>query len=170
MATGDVIGTLNADDILSNNGVLSAVNNLFVKKKAEIVYGDLDYADKTGRITRKWRSGAYSAGKFNWGWMPPHPTFYCRKHLFEKLGCYSLSYGTAADYELMLRFIHLEGIWPEYLQTVMVKMTIGGASNKNLSSRVKASLADFKAMHKNNINFPFLTVVFKPFRKIFQLF
>jgi glycosyltransferase involved in cell wall biosynthesis len=168
MATGDIIGTLNADDFYADDDVLSAVEQAFMDSKMSILYGDLDYIDPNEKIIRKWRSGQYKSGMFNWGWMPPHPTFYCRRELFERLGMYSLDYGSAADYELMLRFIHSNKTNVIYLNKVMVKMNIGGVSNKNLSNRVKALQFDLKAMRNNGILFPVITILLKPIRKIMQ--
>lgn len=170
LATGDIIGTLNADDFLADDEILQDVATAFSAQKTNILYGDLDYVDLNERIIRKWRSGRYKSGQFNWGWMPPHPTFYCRKKLFTELGVYSLDYGTAADYELMLRFIHLNKANVFYLNRVMVKMIIGGVSNKSLSNRVKALRFDLKAMRNNDILLPVVTVFFKPLRKILQFF
>jgi len=168
LATGDIIGTLNADDSYADDHVLSNVAEAFMDSGAGILYGDLDYIDPNGKVIRKWRSGRYKSGKFNWGWMPPHPTFFCRRELFEKLGMYSLDYGSAADYELMLRFIHANKKSVFYLDKVMVKMNIGGVSNKNLSNRVKALQFDLKAMRNNGILFPVITILLKPIRKIMQ--
>lgn len=170
LADGDIIGTLNADDYLADDDVLSDVANSFAQQNVSILYGDLDFIDPAGKIVRKWRSGRYKSGMFNWGWMPPHPTFYCKKELFEKLGGYKLDYGSAADYELMLRFIHAHKAKVFYLDKVLIKMFIGGVSNKSLNNRVKALLFDLKAMRNNNILFPFITVIFKPLRKIIQFF
>jgi glycosyltransferase involved in cell wall biosynthesis len=170
LAKGDVIGVLNSDDYFADTNVLNLIADAFIKKNAEIVYADLDYVNPDGGIIRKWRSGEYEAGKFNWGWMPPHPTFYCKRNLFEKYGFYSLEYGTAADYELMLRFIHRYKIDPFYIKKVMVKMKIGGASNKNFGNRVKGLLFDFKAMRRNGILLPALTIILKPASKIGQYF
>ena len=167
-ATGDVVGMLNADDFFSDNRVLEDVAAVFEDKNVQVLYGDLDYIDRLGNIFRKWRSGRYTTGMFNRGWMPPHPTFYCRRELFGQYGLYSLEYGTAADYELMARFIHKHRLSPFYLQKVMVKMKIGGASNKNLSSRVKGLLSDFKAMQKNGISAPVAAVFLKRVRKLGQ--
>ena len=107
---------------------------------------------------------------FNWGWMPPHPTFYCKKRLFDKLGVYKLDYGSAGDYELMLRFIHLNDIDAYYLNKVLIKMVVGGVSNKSLGNRVQAMRFDLKAMRNNNIFLPMVTILFKPIRKIAQFF
>ena len=80
LADGDIIGTLNADDFYSDDNVLSEVAAGFVDPHTNILYGDLDYIEPSGKITRKWRSGEYRSGSFDWGWMPPHPTFYCKKN------------------------------------------------------------------------------------------
>ena len=167
-ATGDVVGMLNADDYFSNNSVLTDIAGIFEDENIRILYGDLDFVNRAGNIFRKWRSGSYTHGKFNWGWMPPHPTFYCRRELFAEYGFYSLNYGTSADYELMMRFMHKHVLKPFYLQKVIVNMKTGGASNKNLSSRVKAFVNDFRAMGHNGINSPFITVLLKRLRKIGQ--
>jgi glycosyltransferase involved in cell wall biosynthesis len=169
-ATGDVVGMLNADDFLADNHILSKVAESFQNYDTQIVYGDLEYINDAGKIFRKWHSGKYTNGKFNWGWMPPHPTFYCKRELFNQFGLYSLDYGTAADYELMLRFIHRYHVNPYYLEKVMVKMKTGGVSNKSIYNRVKGLLHDFKAMRKHKIHLPLVTLFFKPLRKLGQYF
>ena len=168
LADGDVIGTLNADDYLADDGILTDIATAFMENPIDVVYGDLDYIDSRGNIVRKWLSGKYKAGKFNWGWMPPHPTFYCRKDLFVKFGSFKLDYGSAADYELMLRYIHVQKVTVHYLNKVFIKMVIGGVSNKNLKNRLKATLYDLKAMRNNGIAIPYLTIAFKPLRKVTQ--
>ena len=167
-ATGSVVGMLNADDFFADNGILADVATVFEDQNVQALYGDLDFVNHMGNIFRKWRSGSYKPGIFNRGWMPPHPTFYCRRELFNKYGFYSLEYGTAADYELMARFMHKHHLNPFYLEKVMVKMKVGGASNKNLSSRVKGLLNDFKAMRKNGISLPLAAVFLKRARKLGQ--
>ncbi len=170
LATGEILGTLNADDYFTDQEVLRSVVKVFERQNADAVYGDLDIINRQHHIIRKWRSGQYKTGSFNMGFMPPHPTFYCRRSLFEKFGLYSLDYGSAADYELMLRFMHVCKIRSYYLKTVMVKMRAGGVSSKNLSNRLKAWQFDLKAMRKNKIIFPLLTLALKPLRKIIQFF
>jgi len=170
LATGDVVGTVNADDYYADDDVLNSIAKVFAGQDTSILYGDLDYVDQSHKIIRKWRSGTYSRGMFNWGWMPPHPTFYCKKILFDRLGAYKLDYGSAGDYELMLRFIHLNNINAYYLNKVLIKMVIGGVSNKSLNNRVQAMRFDLKAMRDNNIRLPMVTILFKPLRKLAQFF
>ena len=170
LATGDVIGTINADDFFADDDVLYNIAKVFVEQDTLILYGNLDYIDSSEKVVRRWRSGKYNKGKFNWGWMPPHPTFYCKKSLFDKLGVYKLDYGSAGDYELMLRFIHLNNINAYYLNKVLIKMVVGGVSNKSLGNRVQAMRFDLKAMRNNNIFLPIVTILFKPLRKVVQFF
>ena len=168
LATGQIVGTLNADDRFADHEVLQTVAKAFEQQGADAVYGDLDIVDKKNRIVRKWRSGQWRGSSFNLGFMPPHPTFYCRRRLFEKFGFYSLDFGSAADYELMLRFMYGHKINSIYLKKVMVKMRTGGVSSKNLTNRIRAWQYDLKAMQKNKIRLPLVTLMLKPFRKIFQ--
>lgn len=170
LATGDVVGTLNSDDFLADNDVLSHIAKAFEQNETDVVYGNLDYIDMEGKIIRKWESGAYKEGLFNWGWMPPHPTFYCKRLLFEQLGAYNLQYGTAADYELMLRFIHLNKSSTYYLNKTIIKMSVGGVSNKAFVNRYKAWIFDYKAMRKNEVLLPLIAIVLKPLRKVVQYF
>jgi glycosyltransferase involved in cell wall biosynthesis len=170
LATGDVIGTINADDFFADDDVLYNIEKVFAEQDTLILYGDLDYIDSREKVIRKWRSGSYRRGKFNWGWMPPHPTFYCKKNLFDQLGVYKLDYGSAGDYELMLRFIHFNNINAYYLNKVLVKMVVGGVSNKSIGNRVQAMRFDLKAMQNNNIFLPIVTLLFKPLRKVTQFF
>lgn len=170
LAGGDIIGMLNADDFFSDNEILQAINESFGTVSTRIVYGDLDYVGHKGNVIRKWRSGRYFPGMFNLGWMPPHPTFYCKRDLFYQFGFYSLDFGTAADYELMVRFMHNNNVQAHYLKKVMIKMEIGGKSNKSLGNRVKGLLFDLKAMRNNGITVPIITIFLKPLRKINQYF
>jgi glycosyltransferase involved in cell wall biosynthesis len=168
LATGDIIGMLNADDFFADTDVLNCVAKAFATCNADIIYGDIDFVDKQDKIFRKWRSGNYRHGYFNFGWMPPHPSFYVKRGLFNQYGLYKLHYGTAADYELMLRFIHTHQLRVHYIKKVMVKMLIGGVSTKNLNNRIKAWKNDFKAMKHNGLYVPYVSIMLKPLRKIIQ--
>jgi glycosyltransferase involved in cell wall biosynthesis len=168
LATGEIAGMLNADDFFADQEVISAVAQAFSSSDTGIVYGNLDYINSAGKIIRKWESHNCGKNSFQWGFMPPHPTFYCKRILFEKHGFYSLEYGSAADYELMVRFMHKRNVRSFHLNKVMVKMQLGGVSNSNIMNRFKAWSFDLKAMRENNVFLPVLAVVLKPLRKIFQ--
>ncbi|MEN0055271.1 MAG: glycosyltransferase family 2 protein [Mucilaginibacter sp.] len=168
LATGQIVGMLNADDRFADNGVLRSVAAAFEQYDAEALYGDIDIIGPQQQIIRKWRSGACTANSFNSGFMPPHPTFYCKRDLFEKFGFYSLDYGSAADFELMLRFMHLNKIRSFYLNKVMVKMLTGGVSSKSFKNRINAWRFDLKAMRKNGVTLPLFALILKPIRKLIQ--
>lgn len=170
LATGDVVGILNSDDFYAGDAVLSQVAKAFEKTGCDAVYADLDYVDQHNvqKVIRHWKAGSYKENAFLWGWMPPHPTFFVRRTLYEKFGNFSLELRTAADYELMLRFIHKHGIRLEYIPGVIVKMRDGGASNASITSRLSANKADRKAWEKNGITPYWFTLYLKPLRKLGQ--
>jgi len=170
LAGGDIVGILNADDFFPHPGIVKNIISKFEESKADAVYGDIWYVDKENisRPVRKWRSGTYRHGFFQWGWMPPHPSFYARRELFEKYGSYDLSFGSASDYELMLRFIHKHKIKTAYLPQTIVKMRTGGVSNSSLKNRLDSSRNDLRAMRRNGIVFPELAALLKPLRKLPQ--
>jgi glycosyltransferase involved in cell wall biosynthesis len=170
LATGDIIGMLNADDFFADENILLEVADAFNLYNPDVLYGDLDYVDNSNKVIRSWKSGKYAVNLFNWGWMPPHPTFYCKRKHFEDIGYYSLNYGTAADYELMARFLYLNKLSAYYLKKVMVKMEIGGASNNSIYNRIKVIKSDYNAMVNNGIKFAVISVFLKPLRKISQFF
>ncbi|WP_295799377.1 glycosyltransferase family 2 protein [Mucilaginibacter sp.] len=170
LATGDIVGMLNADDYFTDNSVLSHIADAFRKYNADIIYGDLDYINEKDAVVRKWRSGQISRRKLEFGWMPPHPTFYCRRNLFDQFGLYRLDYGTAADYELMTRYLYVNKLTTHYLKKIIIKMKLGGKSNKSITARVKGMFFDLKAMRNNGIRLPFIALIVKPIRKITQYF
>ncbi|UKN02081.1 glycosyltransferase [Paracrocinitomix mangrovi] len=171
MATGDVIGILNSDDLYTNNEVLKNVLAKF-EDAIDGVYANLVYVDQNdlNKVRRTWISGNYIEGSFKKGWMPPHPTFFVRKKYYEKYGSYSLNLRSAADYELMLRFIHKNKINLAYLNEVIVKMRIGGQSNASLKNRLKANKEDRMAWKMNGLKPSPLTFIRKPISKIGQFF
>lgn len=172
MATGEIVGILNADDMLAAKDVISAVANLFKISNADGVYGDLNYVDKNDsqKIIRKWQSTSSDPEDLAWGWMPAHPTLYLKRSMFQHFGSYSLSFGSAADYEFMLRLLYKNRINVHYLDKLMVNMRVGGMSNKNMTQRYKAFLNDYKALKHNQVKTAFLALMLKKARKIKQFF
>lgn len=139
LATGEVIGILNSDDFYAHPFVLEKVARLFSDEGLDTSYGDLVYVDPRDvrRVTRYWRAGVHRPHSFYLGWMPPHPTFFVRRRVYERCGTFNLSLGTAADYELTLRFLLKYGVSTAYIPEVLVKMRAGGASNASLKSRLR---------------------------------
>src|SRR5574343_654094 len=107
MASGDIVGILNSDDLYASNEVLEKVMKAFEDPTVDAVYGDLQYvaADNINKVVRTWIAGNYSSRSFYFGWMPPHPAFFVRREVYEKYGHFQLELRTAADYEIMLRFL-----------------------------------------------------------------
>ena len=170
LATGDIIGILHSDDFYTDANVLQLYADTFSRNKSDAVYSDLYYVDRinTTKIMRKWKSGSYKANSFLYGWMPPHPTFFVKADCYKKFGNFNLQFKSAADYELMLRFIHKNKINITYLQYFTVKMRVGGKSNASVTNRVNANIEDRKAWEINNLKPYFFTLYFKPLRKIIQ--
>lgn len=172
MATGDVVGMLHSDDFYLDNKVIADYAEIFAKQDPDAVYSDLYYVDKddTNKIIRKWKSGAYSSGSFVNGWMPPHPTFFVKKEIYQRYGSFDPEFRTSADYELMLRLIHRHQIRLAYLSRYTVKMRMGGKSNKSVQNRITANLEDRKAWEVNGLKPRFYTLYLKPLRKLTQFF
>jgi Glycosyltransferases involved in cell wall biogenesis len=121
-ATGDIIGILNSDDMYADNSAIESVVRTITENNVDSCYGDLVYVDRddTAKIKRQWKAGEYKKEKFKNGWMPPHPTFFCKKTVYEKYGLLNLDFPLAADYELMLRFLYRHGVGATYIPKVLV--------------------------------------------------
>ena len=172
MASGDIIGILHSDDFYEHERVIEHVVASFKQNKADALYANLYYVDagNTKKIIRKWKSGIYQPNSFKFGWMPPHPTFFVRKNVYERLGKFNLNFKTSADYELMLRFIHKHHIKLAYLNEYIVRMRVGGQSNASFNNRILANMEDRKAWEVNQLKPYFFTLWLKPLRKITQFF
>ncbi|MBO9200165.1 MULTISPECIES: glycosyltransferase family 2 protein [Niastella] len=170
LATGDVIGILNSDDFYTDPTVLAKVAAAFDDPAIEAVYGDLQYVkhDNIQVVTRTWKSGKYKQKHLYYGWMPPHPTFFVRRHIYEKCGKFNTTLRSAADYELMLRVLLKYGAHADYIPEVLVKMRAGGMSNASLKNRLRANKEDVMAWKLNNLKPYFFTTWLKPIRKILQ--
>jgi len=171
LEAGDgVIGILHADDMFADEHVIDKVREAFDDPQIDAIYGDLDYVDRadTGKVIRRWRAGEFQSRSFYHGWMPPHPSFFVRRECYEKYGLYRLDLGTAADYELMLRFLLVHNVRVKYIPRVLVKMRAGGASNASFGARLKANRMDRKAWQVNGLQpYPW-TLLAKPLRKLSQ--
>lgn len=172
LATGEVIGILNADDMLADTKVISEVAAVFMEKDVAALYGDLNYVaqDDVAKIQRKWRSAPAKPRDLALGWMPAHPTLYVKAKVFNELGAYKLDYGSAADYELMLRYLYRSKISTAYLPKLMVNMRNGGMSNQSTKHRYVALLNDYKALKGNKVRFALVALFLKKVRKIKQFF
>ncbi len=170
LASGEVVGILNADDFYPRSDVLTQVRACFDDPSVDACYGDLRYVDftDTDRMVRFWRSGDFRVERFYWGWMPPHPTFFVRRSVYERFGGFDTELGSAADYEIMLRFLLRHRIQAVYLPEVLVHMRTGGVSNASLGNRLRANRMDRRAWAVNGLRpYPW-TLTMKPLRKLGQ--
>lgn len=170
LATGEIVGILNADDVYAHTDVISKVAALFQNHAVDAVYGDLLFVDPidTTKVMRSWISGGYAIEKFYKGWMPPHPTFFVRRQVYERFGLFNTEFSSAADYELMLRLLLKYKIKPAYLNEVMIKMRHGGKSTASVKNRLIAHFEDRKAWKVNQLKPDFFTLILKPLSKIKQ--
>jgi glycosyltransferase len=170
-ATGDVVGILNSDDFYADEYVLEEVAAAFAADpKLDALYGDLLYVhpEKTEKIIRHWQAGKASLRKWRMGWMPPHPTFFVRRDVYNRLGGFNETLKFAADYELMLRFCYKASIKVGYLPRVLVHMRAGGISNSSFGNRLAANAEDRRAWLMNGLKCPPALQLFKPMRKLIQ--
>lgn len=153
LATGDVVGLMHSDDFFAHERVLEKVAAAFEAPGVGAVYGDLDYisAADDRRVIRRWCSGAYRPEKLRRGWMPPHPALFLKRDVFERHGAYDTRYRISADYEAILRYFTGEDLRPAYVPEVLVKMRVGGESNRSLSRILRKSREDYRALRSNGV-------------------
>lgn len=155
LTTGDIVGILNSDDFYDADDIISKVVEKFENDDIDFVYGNLYYVlqDDPDVIKRKWVTGPYEKKKgFRRGWHPAHPTFFVKKELYEKYGAFDESFKIAADFELMLRFIEKYQAKGAYLNEPMVRMRLGGESNKSLENMYKGNKDCIRAFKKNGLS------------------
>ncbi|MEM9150759.1 MAG: glycosyltransferase family 2 protein [Cyanobacteria bacterium P01_F01_bin.3] len=171
-AKGEIIGVLNADDYYPIPDVLQLVVDAFSDPKIEASYGDLLYVDRidTDKVIRTWKSGSYKRERFYAGWMPPHPTFFVRRSLYEQYGHYRRDLGSAADYELMLRILLKHKARAIHIPEVLVHMRNEGMSNASLLNRLRANRYDRQAWQVNDVRPRPWTLIAKPMSKLGQWF
>ena len=171
LAMGDIVGFLHADDRYADDRVLSRIATALANPGVDACYGDLLYVgrDDPSRVVRCWRAGPYRPRYLARGWMPPHPTFYARRTVYERLGGFDLGYRIAADYDCLLRFLGTGQIACAYIPEVLVHMRLGGASNRSLRNLLQKSREDYRALRQNRIG-DLSTLLLKNLQKVPQFF
>lgn len=167
-ATGDIVGILNADDQYSDPHVIRDVLAAFSDERTDACYGDLVYTNEVNQVFRYWKTGPYRRAKWYFGWVPPHPAFFVRKHLYDKYGAFDLRFPVAADYELMLRLIFKHRINVQYLNRVLVNMAFGGNATRSIPTILKAKIELTRAWRRNGLRGGRLVPVLKIVRNLFQ--
>lgn len=170
-ATGDIIGFLHSDDLLAYPQAIADLVNTMQASQSQAVYADLEYVSKDdiSKTVRLWTSGEYQKQNLLNGWMPPHPTFYMKRECYQTLGVFDLSFRISADYDSLLRYLWLNSVTMSYLPKVLIKMRVGGASNRSLSNIYKKSCEDIRALKNSQVFWP-KALLIKNVSKIPQFF
>ena len=168
LATGNVVGFLNADDIFYDYNSVKEIVDAFSKNNTDIVYGNLDYINEDGKVVRNWISKSYKKGLIKKAWMPAHPTFYCKKEVYDRLGLYNDSFKIGGDFELCLRFLEVNKVPSFYLNKKLVKMLVGGISNSGLKSKWIIYKEELRAFKINKINVNPILFFFYKLKKLKQ--
>ena len=153
LATGDIIGFLHSDDIYASNEIIQTLIHAFKKTNCDSIYGDLQYVSKnnTNTIIRFWKSKTFHFKLLKKGWMPPHPTIFVKQQIYSLYGGFDTNFKIAADYDLMLRLLGQKKISTHYLPQIIIKMRVGGLSNKSIPNIIQKSYEDYVALKKNSI-------------------
>lgn len=153
LSGGDVIGFMHADDQFEDSDVLTKVAAAFEDPAVDAVYGDLVYVDAadSSRVIRHWASKSFQSHLLRQGWMPPHPTLYVRRAVYDRIGGFDIRYRIAADYDSVVKMFGVAGIKSVHIPSVMVRMRVGGVSNRSFKTIVRKSREDLEIMRTNRI-------------------
>jgi glycosyltransferase involved in cell wall biosynthesis len=171
IATGDIIGILNSDDLYNSNTILEMINNEFLDdKNLKVLYGDLVYVDKNdiSKIVRRWISCDYDTRFFERGNVPPHPSLFLKREVYNLVGLFNLEYKLASDYEFMLRVFKNHSFKIKYIHQVFVRMRLGGATNKNFTNIFLGNMEILKAWKNNALKTPILFIPKRIFKRLLQ--
>lgn len=179
VSTGDIIGFLHSDDFYASPDILQKIADIFLEHSptknfggATAVYGDLVFVkpDNINRITRFWKSKAFSPELLNKGWMPPHPTVFMKREVFEKHGLFDPNLRCSADYDFILRVFQDSQYNFVYLPEIITIMRMGGKSTKGIKNLIVKAKEDYWVIKTNQMPHPLWTLLSKNISKIPQLF
>jgi glycosyltransferase involved in cell wall biosynthesis len=172
LATGDVVGFLNADDWFAHAGVLSRVAAQFGNPEIDACYADLVYVDQSNpeSIVRYWKSRPYRDGLCERGWMPAHPTFYVRRGIYQRHGVFDLRYRLQADYEICMRFLAVKHVRAVYVPEIWVRMRMGGATNRSIRNVWRGNLEAWHAARQSGLDVSPLFILQKLASRLPQFF
>lgn len=172
LATGDIVGFLNSDDVFADAESLAEIARVFENTAVDACYGDVLFvaADDPHRTIRYWQAGAYSPGSLARGWMPPHPTFYVRRSIYEQTGGFDLAYRLQADFDMAIRLVEAGGLRMHYIPRTLVRMRMGGASNASIGNVVRGNFEAYRAAQKHHLPVGPFFIVNKVLSRIPQFF
>jgi glycosyltransferase involved in cell wall biosynthesis len=161
LASGEIIGFINADDYYASADAIAMVATMFNNPDVDACYGDLCYVQQedTSTVVRYWKSSEFCSGSFASGWCPPHPTFFVRREVYQRFGGFDLSYKIAADVELMMRFLEVRRIRAKYIPVVLVNMRMGGTTNKNIRNVVMQNKEILRALKSHGLSSSILKLI-----------
>lgn len=169
LATGEVLGILNADDVLASSSILCKVAQEFKNNSTlDSVIGDIAFVNNKGKQIRYYSSKNWHPGRFVWGYMPAHPTFYCKLVRIKEIGAYRIDFDIAADFELLIRFFKINKMSYKYLPLLMVKMNLGGKSTNGIRTTLKINKEVKKACLLNSLSTNYIMLYSRYFKKIFE--
>lgn len=173
LATGEVIGILNSDDLFYDNNIISSImDNFRNNEQIDAVYGNMMYfnSENPDKSVRFWKTVPFYHNFFEDGFIMPHPALFLKKKVYEKIGTYYPNFKISSDYELMLRAFRIYNFQPQYLNKTLVKMRVGGESTKSIKNILIGNIEIYKSWEMNNLSMP-IFFYFKRFLfKINQLF
>ena len=170
MASGDVVGILNSDDYFTSDDILQTVDNAFKSHEIDAIYGDIHFIrdGNPQKCIRYYSSRMFTPFWLRFGFMPAHPSFYCKREVFERAGLYSLDYKIGADYEMMVRLFKKYKIVSRYINKDFVTMRTGGASTRNVKSHLTLIKEDVRACRDNGVYTNELFICMKFLYKMFE--
>lgn len=168
MASGDVVGILNSDDFYSSRDVLERIATGFENPDVDAVYGDIHFVDGKclDKCVRYYSSRRFRRWMMRFGFMPAHPSFYCKREMYSRYGMFDSSFKVAADFENLLRLIFVNGIVISYIPVDCVTMRTGGASTAGMVSHRQILSDHLRAYRKNGI---YSNIVLESLRYIYKI-
>lgn len=154
LATGDVVGFLNADDVYADTGVLARVSASMEAERLDALFGDAEFVnpDRPDRPLRRYRSERFHPGRIAWGWMPAHPTLFLRRQVYERFGLFRTDYRIAGDFELVARMFHEDTLKYRHVPEVLVRMLTGGVSTGGWRNTLLLNREVLRACRENGIS------------------
>jgi glycosyltransferase involved in cell wall biosynthesis len=171
LATGDIIGLLNADDFYADPDVLARVAKKFESSSIEALFGDVVFfnPNEPDKVIRRYNSGRFSPDKLAWGWMPSHPALFLRKEVYQRVGPFRTDYRIAGDFDFIVRAFGDGKLRYEYVPEVWVKMRAGGVSTGGIRSTIRLNLEVLRACRENGIKTNIFKILSKYPAKFMEL-
>ncbi len=170
LATADIIGFLNADDVYADERVLERVAENMVQHDLDALFGDAEFVNHVHptRFVRRYRSERFRPERIAWGWMPAHPALFLRRSVYERYGNFRTDYRIAGDFELVARIFHTGKLKYLHVPEVWVHMGTGGISTGGWRNTVLLNREVLRACRENNIPTSLPKILSKYPAKLFE--